>query len=61
MTPPDTIARRRGPVGACSDSELAEHIRGQIEASAFTAKATASYGPSCVLLVFAQARDVFGG
>ena len=35
MTPPDTITRRRGPVGACSDSELAEHIRGQIEASRF--------------------------
>ena len=27
MTPPDTITRRRGPVGACSDSELAERIR----------------------------------
>jgi hypothetical protein len=26
----DTIARRPGPVGACSDAELAEHIRRQI-------------------------------
>ena len=26
-TPPDTIARRPGPIGACSDAELADHIR----------------------------------
>ena len=26
----DTIARRPGPVGACSDAELAEHIRREI-------------------------------
>jgi putative transposase len=32
-TPPNTIARRRGPVGAGSDAELAEHIRQQIAAS----------------------------
>ena len=32
-TPPDTIARRRGPVGACSDAELADHIRRQIAIS----------------------------
>jgi putative transposase len=32
-TPPDTIARRPGPVGACSDAELAEHIRQHIAAS----------------------------
>jgi len=32
-TPPNTIARRPGPVGACSDSELADHIRQQIAAS----------------------------
>src|SRR6266487_5571126 len=31
-TPPNTIARRPGPVGACSDAELAEHIRQQIAA-----------------------------
>src|SRR5580700_10527721 len=34
-TPSNTIARRPGPVGACSDAELAEHIRQQIAASRF--------------------------
>ena len=32
-TQPNTIARRPGPVGACSDAELADHIRRQIAAS----------------------------
>jgi hypothetical protein len=32
-TPPNTVARRPCPVGACSDAELAEHIRQQIAAS----------------------------
>ena len=32
-TPPDAIAGRPGPVGACSDAELAEHIRQHIAAS----------------------------
>src|SRR5450756_1553965 len=33
-TRPNTVARRRpGPVGACSDAELADHIRRQIAAS----------------------------
>ena len=32
-TPPSMIARRPGPVGACSDAELADHIRRQIAAS----------------------------
>ena len=32
-TPPNTIARRPGPVGACPDAELADHIRQQIAAS----------------------------
>src|SRR6476469_5604059 len=32
-TQPNTIARRPGPVGACSASELADHIRQQIAAS----------------------------
>jgi len=32
-TPPNTITRRPGPVGACSDAELADHIRRQINAS----------------------------
>ena len=30
---PNTISRRPGPVGACSDAELAGHIRQQIVAS----------------------------
>ena len=32
-TPPNTSARRPGPVGACSDAELADHIRRQIDVS----------------------------
>jgi len=32
-TQPNTIARRPGPVGACLDVELADHIRRQIAAS----------------------------
>jgi transposase InsO family protein len=32
-TPPNPSARRPGPVGACSDAELADHIRQQIAAS----------------------------
>ncbi len=32
-TLPRIVARRRGPVGACSDTELADHIRRQIAAS----------------------------
>jgi hypothetical protein len=32
-TQPNTISRRPGPVGACSDAELAGHIRQQIAAS----------------------------
>src|SRR5450631_1810801 len=32
-TPPNTITRRRGPVGACSDAELADHIGQHIAAS----------------------------
>ena len=32
-TPPKASARRPGPVGACSDAELADHIRQQIAAS----------------------------
>jgi hypothetical protein len=59
-TPPNTIARRPGPVGACSDAELAEHIRQHI--AAFTARATASYGRGCAplsstLANFGSARE----
>src|SRR5260370_27651127 len=32
-TAPNTSARRPGPVGACSDAELADHIRQHIAAS----------------------------
>ena len=32
-TQPNTSARRPGPVGACSDAELADHVRRQIDAS----------------------------
>src|SRR6478672_5011102 len=32
-TPPNASARRPGPVGACSDAELADHIRQHIAAS----------------------------
>src|ERR1700747_2948514 len=32
-TPPTTRARRPGPVGACSDAELDDHIRRQKDAS----------------------------
>src|SRR5271157_2624066 len=34
-TQSDTIARRPGPVGACSDAELAEHIRREITGFGF--------------------------
>src|SRR3954468_1907331 len=33
LTPPNTISGRPGPVGACSDAELAEDIRPPIAAS----------------------------
>jgi hypothetical protein len=32
-TPPNTITRRPGPVGACSDAELADHNRRRIDAT----------------------------
>jgi putative transposase len=34
-TPEDAPRRRPGPIGACSDAELADHIRREIEASEF--------------------------
>ena len=57
-TPPNTIAGRPGPVGACSDAELAEHIRQHIAASRL---ATASYGRGCALLAFAPVPAVCDG
>src|SRR3974377_120058 len=35
-TPANTSARRPGPVGACSDAELADNIRRQIDAYPLT-------------------------
>jgi len=58
---PNTISRRPGPVGACSDAELAGHIRQQIVASRLLARATASYGHGCDLLAFARAPAVCDG
>jgi hypothetical protein len=47
-TPQNTIASRRGPVGACSDAELAEHIRQHIAASRAVALCWRSHQPpSC--------------
>ena len=60
-TPPNTSARRPGPVGACSDAELADHIRRQIDASRLHGEATASYGRDCALLAFARAPAVCDG
>ena len=59
QTPPTTITCRPGPVGACSDAELADHIRRQIDASAFTGRAIANYGHDCALLAFARAPAVW--
>ena len=52
-TPPNTIARRPGPVGACS-ARMADHIRQQtlLTPSRWD---TASYGRDCALLVLSQA------
>ena len=55
QTPPNPSARRPGPVGACSDAELADTSAGTSPPPAFTARATASYGRDCALRAFAQA------
>ena len=61
-TQPNTPPRRPGPLGACSDAELADHIRRQIAASRLCmAKATANYGRDCALLGFARAPAVCDG
>ena len=54
-TPSPAIARRRGPTGPCRDADLADHIRREIEASDFMAKAIANYGRDCALPGFARA------
>ena len=59
--PPNTSGRRPGPGGACSDAELAEHIRQHIAASRLHGEGTASYGRGCALLAFAPARVVCDG
>ena len=41
-TPPDTIARRPGPIGACSDAELADHIRRHLKSYPISATASAN-------------------
>ena len=60
-TPPNTSGRRPGSGGACSDAELAEHIRQHIAASRLHGEGTASYGRGCALLAFAPARVVCDG
>ena len=63
-TTPPAIPRRRGPTGPCRDADLADHIRREIEASDFLAKAIAKYGRDCALPGFARAlagvRQVMG-
>ena len=59
-TSPNTIARRPGPVGACSDAELAEQIRQHIAASRLHGEGYRS-GRGCALLAFAPARVVCDG
>ena len=60
-TQPNTSARRPGPVGACSDAELADHVRRQIDASRLHGEGYASYGRDCALLAFAPAPAVCDG
>ena len=60
-TPSPAIARRRGPTGPCRDADLADHIRREIEASDFLAKAIAKYGRDCVLPGFARALAACAG
>ena len=60
--PSPAIARRRpGPTGPCPDADLADHIRREIEASDFTAKAIANYGRDCALPGFARALAACAG
>ena len=60
-TPPNTIARRPGPVGACSDAELAEHIRQHIAASRLHGEGYRKLWARCALLAFARAPVVCDG
>jgi len=49
--------RRPGPVGACSDADLAEHIRLHITGLVFTARVIARYGRGCAPPAFARATS----
>ena len=60
-TPPNPSARRPGPVGACSDAELADHIRRHIAASRLHGEGYASYGRVCASRGFAQVPGVCDG
>ena len=50
----NTVVRRRGPLGACSDAELADHIRRQIAASRLHGE---GYRKLWARLRFAGVRD----
>ena len=60
-TPPNTIAHRPGPVGACSDAELAGHIRQQIAASRLHGEGYRKVWRGCALLGFGRAPAVCDG
>ena len=60
-TPPNTSARRPGPVGACSDAELADHIRRQIDASRLHGEGYRKLWARLRLLAFARAPAVCDG
>ena len=60
-TPPNTSAGRPGPVGACSDAELADHIRRQIDASRLHGEGYRKLWARCALLAFARAPAVCDG
>ena len=53
---PNTPPRRPGPVGACSDAALLDHIRPQIPPPACTARATAKSGRGCAMPGSARPR-----
>ena len=60
-TQPNTPPRRPGPVGACSDAELADHIRRQIAASRLHGEGYRKLWARCALLGFARALAVCDG
>jgi len=60
-TPANKVVRRRGPLGACSDAELADHIRRQIEASRLHGEGYRKLWRDCALLAFAPVPAVCDG